>query len=205
MSYPLYKDGKIKMYWEDFKSPKEFLSDQVEGLEGVRKWLLDIIPDNESILDIGCGPGHVSEIFRSAGRNNSYIGVDNYERVLNYAKSLFPHVDFRNMDANFLSFPDNSQDNCILFTVIEMMPDFRKPIEEAVRVAKKKVIITTFTKPTNERTINLHTVSSHGDYILEINERDLTRHLDSFGYKVRRGELSDRNGTTQYWYWIIEK
>ena len=193
------------MYWTDFKSPQEFLTDEVDGLEGVRKWLLEVIPDNESILDIGCGPGHISEIFRLAGRNNSYIGVDNDERNLGYAKSLFSQMDFRSMDANFISFPDNLQDNCILFTVIEMMADFRKPIEEAVRVAKKRVIITTFTQPTNERTKNLHAVSPHGDYIVKINCTDLIKHINSFGYKTLSGELKDKTGRTQYWYWVIEK
>lgn len=205
MAYPTYNDGKIKMYWTAFRTNQEFLNDPVDGLPGVRKWLLEVIPDNESILDIGCGPGHVSKVFRAASRSNTYLGIDNDERVLGYAKELFPSETFKNMDAHFIDLEDGSFDNCILFTVVEMLPDFRKPIDEAIRVAKKRVIITTYIQPYSGRDTNLHEVNTHNDYVVRINGERFSQYIESFGHKITAGKLKDKSGKTQYWYWIIEK
>ena len=34
---------------------------------------MEAIPDKESVLDIGCGPGHISEIFKQADRKKVEI------------------------------------------------------------------------------------------------------------------------------------
>ena len=93
MRYARLPSGKIKCYWVG-QDPVWIYRDRVDGINGVRKWLLDVIPNNESILDIGCGPGQVSEIFRSAGRQNDYLGVDNAPETIELAKSFFPQANF---------------------------------------------------------------------------------------------------------------
>lgn len=202
MRYARLPSGKIKYYWVDQDSV--WISrDQIDGINGVRKWLLDVIPDNESILDIGCGPGQVSEIFRLAGRKNNYLGVDNDPNSIELAKSLFPQANFEPHDANFLPYKDGSFDNCILFTVIESMFDFRKAVEEAARVAGKRVIITTFIPLSDGPDYNRHVMNNLGDYVVSINKKRFLDHINSLG-KVTSGTL-DLEGKTQYWWWVIDK
>ncbi len=204
-NYKTFPDGKIKYYWEDYKGNFDlFLADKVDGLNGCRKWLLGVIPDKETVLDIGCGPGHISEIFYRAGRTNGYLGVDNDIKIVELARSLFPSAQFDCQDANFLPYSDNSIDNCILFTVLESLPDFRKPIDEAIRVAKKRVIITLFIPLTDEPTYNTHKVNAHGDYVVEINQHKFITYLNSFNFPVSSGVL-EQDEKVQYWWWVIEK
>ena len=202
-AYATYANGKIKYYWEG-NSPSVFLDDPIDGLRGAREWLLDVIPDKESILDIGCGSGHVSEIFKRARRNNEYIGIDNNIKFIEQARLLFSDYQFDCQDANFLPYKDNSFDNCILFTVIEMLADFRRPIDEAVRVAKKRIIITLFISLTDKISYNKHKVNSYGDYVVKINEKKFIDYIKSFGYSITYLELV-QEGKIQYWCWIINK
>lgn len=202
MKWARLPSGKIKYYWVG-RDPEWISTDRINGIHGVRKWLLDIIPDGESILDIGCGPGHVSEIFRLAGRKNDYLGIDNDDKGLELAKSLFPEAKFDCQDANFLPYPNGSFDNCILFTVVESMADFRRAVEEAVRVARKRVIITTFVPLTEAQDKNTHIVNNLADYIVNINKKRFLDHITSLG-SVTSGVLS-KNGKDYYWWFIIDK
>lgn len=200
--YARLPSGKIKYYWIG-RDSSWIQTDQVDGVHGVRKWLLDIIPDKESILDIGCGPGHVSAVFKLAGRKNNYLGVDNDASIVEYAQSLFPEVKFECFDANFLPYGNNSFDNCILFTVVEAMADFRKPIEEAVRIAIKRVVITTFVSLVDTPDRNEHIVNNLSDYVVSINRKRFLDHISKFG-KITSGILK-KNGKIEYWWWVINK
>lgn len=200
--YARLPSGKIKYYWVG-RDPSWIQTDQVDGVHGVRIWLLDIIPDKESILDIGCGPGQVSEVFRQAGRENDYLGVDNDPSIIEYARSLFPQAKFECHDANFLPYENNSFDSCILFTAVEAMPDFRKPIEEAARIARKRVIITTFIPLVDTPDRNEYIVNNLADYVVSINKKRFLNHINQFG-AVTSGVL-EKNGKIEYWWWIINK
>lgn len=63
--------------------------------------LLDPQPA-ETILDLGCGSGQLTnEIYGSGAR---VIGIDSSAEMVEAAKSNFPEIDFRVMDATELSF-----------------------------------------------------------------------------------------------------
>ena len=194
---------RMKMYWQGRKDVESIFVDPVDGLNGVRKDLLNIIPDGESILDIGCGLGHITEIFRLAGRKNTYLGVDVNLEVITWAKNRFGDK-FDLQDANFLPYIDNSFDNCILFTVVEMLPDFRKAVEEAVRVSKKRVVIALWKTLQDAPDKNDHGVNNVGEYCVNINRERFLKHLNSFGYPVIASTLNS-NFKTEYWMWVIKK
>ena len=84
-----------------------------------------------------------------------------------------------------------------------MVCDYRKVIEEAVRVAQKRVIMTTFIPMIKEPDKNGHRVNSFGDYVVNINEKKFIDFIKPFG-KISSGELK-KDGKIEYWYWIIEK
>lgn len=195
----------MKMYWEkDGENIDWFLTDAVQGLEGCRKWLLEVIPDNESILDIGCGPGHVYEIFKKANRSNDYLGIDIDPNYLKLAQTFFPGIQTRQTDTFFLPWRSEGFDNSIFFSVLEMLPDYRKPIDEAIRVTKKQVIITTYIPLIDGHDENALAVNYPQGYIVRFNKDNFLKYLNSFGYPIVSGELVYQN-QTKYWYWIIQK
>lgn len=192
------------MYWVNRDNPTEFLSHPIDGVDGIaRKWLLDKIPDNESVLDIGCGAGHIAEVFRKNGRHNEYHGLDRDETI-EFARSLFPYAKYSYADANFLPCEDNSWDNCILFTVVEMMPDFRKAVDEAFRVCKKRTIITIYRPLIDGPDKNHHKVNQFADCVVDINRDKFLNYINSLTDKIETG-IIEHEGKIEYWYWILNK
>lgn len=196
----------MRYYWELEGKPETgwFLDDKVYGVSGCFQWLLEVIPDNESVLDIGCGPGTMYEVFKRAKRNNDYLGIDVDSQYLKLAEKLFPGISTRQTDAFFLPWGDDTFDNTVLFTVLDCVPDFRKPVDEAFRTAKKQVIITIWVPLIEERDYNAMAVAFPPEYVVRINKDKFNNYLKSFGKKITNGTIKVDNKPWYYW-WIIDK
>lgn len=55
----------------------------------------------DSVLDVGCGTGHLYEAIKN--KIKSYVGIDNNERVVKLAKEKHPNLRIELADANDLS------------------------------------------------------------------------------------------------------
>lgn len=104
-----------------------------------RLWMVEQVNDGESLLDVGCGPGVNYE--QLLVKNIDYVGIDIGTEFVQACQEMFPEGDFRFGDAMELDFPDNSFDTVLLCHVIENTINYQDPIREALRVAKKRVII----------------------------------------------------------------
>lgn len=112
-----------------------------------RKIITDFINDGESVLDVGCGPGWNYEHFQQFGPKVSrYKGLDYSKMMIEGAKSKYPEAQFMVGDCRKLKEKSKTWDVVILQDVLEHTNGYRKPVKEALRVAKKRVIIT-FWKP----------------------------------------------------------
>lgn len=74
-----------------------------------------------AVLEIGCGRGYGSEIFR--GRADKFIGVDLSMDFLSEAKDLLPKSQFIQSNGSALPFNENSFDTIISLEVIEHLKD----------------------------------------------------------------------------------
>jgi SAM-dependent methyltransferase len=176
-----------------------------------------LINDGESVLDVGCGPGWNLDHFQSFGPSvGKYRGLDYSERfvrvanerwvgreaffathVVNYqgeknnnlsdALPLFRLGDVRNIEE-----PDKSWDVVILQDVLEHTNGYKQPIQEALRVAKKRVIITFW-----------HLADSDSPHINDdgddgwgawYDKREWEKHLDSLGihWLLDEAEIGNR-------------
>jgi SAM-dependent methyltransferase len=86
------------------------------------------------VLDVACGPGRVAAA--AAARGAAAVGVDFSDRMVAHARGLFPALDIRHAEAEFLPFADDSFDAVIVnFGVHHFSrPDFA--MVEAQRVLK---------------------------------------------------------------------
>src|ERR1700732_3202991 len=66
---------------------------------------------NMSILDVGCGPGYVSDA--AAGRGAKSTGLDFSNEMVAIAKKMFPQIEFKEGDAQDLPFADASFDRVL--------------------------------------------------------------------------------------------
>lgn len=65
------------------------------------------------VLDVGCGPGHVTEFLRNAG--GKAVGIDLSSAMVEEASRQFPECDFRVADVRDLPFEDGSVDGIVAF------------------------------------------------------------------------------------------
>lgn len=91
---------------------------------------------DKDVLEIGCGSGYGAHLLSSLNPK-SYIGLDVMEEQIALAKKQYPHFQFIVQGAEDLGqFTDASKDVVIIFGVLHHIPDWRKAIDEIVRVLK---------------------------------------------------------------------
>ena len=91
---------------------------------------------NKDVLEIGCGSGYGADLLNQLNPK-SYIGLDVMEEQIELARVKYPQFEFLLQDATDLSqFSTASKDVVIIFGVLHHIPDWRKAIDEIVRVLK---------------------------------------------------------------------
>lgn len=89
---------------------------------------------DKDILEIGCGNGHGGYLLNQLGPQ-SYIGLDVMEEQIEIARRKYPQYQYIVQDATDLSqFANASKDVVIIFGVLHHIPEWRKTIDEIVRV-----------------------------------------------------------------------
>ena len=89
---------------------------------------------NKIVLDVGCGTGYGTAIL--AERAAQIIGIDNSNSAISFAKRRYPKVDFRQMNAQQLRFPDAFFDLIFSSENFEHLPDQASHLRELRRVLK---------------------------------------------------------------------
>ncbi|MFL6076654.1 MAG: class I SAM-dependent methyltransferase [Mycobacteriales bacterium] len=73
------------------------------------------------LLDLGCGPGHISSYLRSRGRE--VLGVDLSPRMVEIASARYPDVEFRVGDMRALDLPDGGYGGVVApYSLIHLTP-----------------------------------------------------------------------------------
>lgn len=94
-----------------------------------------MIDDKKSILEIGCGPGALSQSLNRWYPNAKITGIDRDSNFIEFAKQNSPNVTFIEGDATNLPFNDESFDVVISYTVQEHIEP-SKFFGEQLRVLK---------------------------------------------------------------------
>lgn len=96
-------DQLATSYDKRYIEPIHFIED------AIIKWRLDdILNDSDSIVDIGCGTGHLITIAQIEPSN--YLGVDISEKMILEAEKKYPEWEFWNEDACSLVLSNNKFD-----------------------------------------------------------------------------------------------
>lgn len=114
----------------------------------IREHILEFINNNDSVLDVGCASGgtylHIKDF---SFKKIKYKGIDYVENFIESCKKRHPEANWEVSDARDLIENDKSWDVVLLYDTLDylMNPDrplkWKKAIDEAVRVAKKRIII----------------------------------------------------------------
>lgn len=103
----------------------------IRGLEGI---------SFDRVLDIGCGFGEYCAL---AGKNRSYVGVDNSFTHLRFAQTRYPRHQFALAQAPALPFVDQSFDLVLLIDTAHHFSDeqFRQTLTEMRRLSRRYLVI----------------------------------------------------------------
>lgn len=125
-------------YWEN-QDPEHYGSGiNYDG----KKFVVHLLGECDSILDAGCGNGLVYKAITEAGvKILKYKGVDLSKSFIEYNKKAYPEAEWEVCDINKLNEPDESYDDVLLVHCVEAMDNYEKPLTEALRVAKKRVVL----------------------------------------------------------------
>lgn len=173
-----------------------------EGSEN-RKMIFKYLEPHQSVLDVGCGNGINLGHALQMGFMIDYMGVDSSKMFIKSCKKRFPDWKGKFVvgDANNLLFLDKSFDVVILQDVLEHLEYYDKAINEALRIAKKRVIICLWRQ--------LH---DSPDFLqpkgLDINEANTYNRqsfedfIHSSGWTIEK-DYTDHN--REHWYYILTR
>jgi SAM-dependent methyltransferase len=90
----------------------------------------------KDVLEIGCGSGYGAFLLNQL-QPKSYIGLDIMNEQVELARRHFPQFQFLIQDAEDLGqFASGSKDVIVIFGVLHHIPDWRRTIDEIMRVLK---------------------------------------------------------------------
>jgi ubiquinone/menaquinone biosynthesis C-methylase UbiE len=101
-------------------------------------WLLTHFPGAHTILEVGCGSGHFTRWFSAQGILT--VGLDVSVNMILAAKSINGQKLLLG-NALHLPFPSKSFDITAMITTLEFLPDPAWSLAEALRIARKGVIL----------------------------------------------------------------
>jgi phosphatidylethanolamine/phosphatidyl-N-methylethanolamine N-methyltransferase len=96
------------------------------------------VQPNEKILEVGIGTGLALPMYP---RHCQIVGIDFSEGMLEKAKQRaaehqMSHVQLHRMDAGAMEFADDSFDTVVAAYVVTAVPDYRKVVNEMIRVCR---------------------------------------------------------------------
>ncbi|MCP9440211.1 MAG: methyltransferase domain-containing protein [Nitrospira sp.] len=96
------------------------------------------VQPGETVLEVGVGTGIALPMYPSHCR---IVGIDLSEGMLAKAKERvealrLSHVQLHRMDAGAMEFPDDSFDTVVAAYVVTAVPDYRKVVNEMIRVCR---------------------------------------------------------------------
>lgn len=163
----------VKKQLEDYRNGQPL--DVYDNIIDIIKSNIDI-DESKRILEIGCSSGYYNEALKIKGVTAEYSGCDYSEVFIDFARKLYPDIDFQVQDARALTYPDGSFDIAVSGGCLLHIMDYEKAITETARVAKDYVIFHR-TPVLHKKETSYFIKTAYGVKMFEIhfNERELLR------------------------------
>ncbi len=103
----------------------------------------------ESILDVGCGEGVLTEEWAGRLGDGRIVGIDLDDPKLRaeWDKRGRPNLEFRVEEATSLSFADDEFDTATAIEVLEHVPEPEATLAEMARVARRRLLVSVPREP----------------------------------------------------------
>jgi ubiquinone/menaquinone biosynthesis C-methylase UbiE len=198
-------------YWDELMGTDEgaaqYMDTYGEGPGTETRHIIGaFINDGESVLDVGCGPGWNYDHFLAHGPVVSeYLGLDYSSRFVRVANQRHPDK-YQMGDCRKLMQSEDSWDVVILQDCLEHTSGYKEPIMEALRVAKKRVIITFWKASFQDDNSSEDQINDDGNdgYGATYNRTNFENYLDLLGYHWLTTETTPA-ANRWHRYYVIDK
>lgn len=200
-------NGSDSKYWEDFftdESAATYMADYGEGIGSpLRHKIGSLLKQEERVLDVGCGPGWNFDHFLKHGPSVYYRGTDYSERFIRVANQRTGINIFKVGDVRHIEEPDGSFDVVIMQDCLEHTDGYEKPLQEALRVATKRVVITFWhLQDEDDPHINVDGGDTFGAWY---DKREWENHLISLNLNWYHEEMPRKQQDTKWDIYVIDK
>ncbi len=101
--------------------------------------ILDLIPENASVLDLGCGDGGLLAALRDRGYEQ-LVGVEVVQNGIHLAAALGLNVIDHDLNEGLPAFTDQQFDVVVLSETLQVVSNIESLLKEMLRVGKKSIV-----------------------------------------------------------------
>lgn len=196
-------------YWDDLLEDDDhaatYMDTYGEGPDFETRFFIgSFVNEGESVLDVGAGPAWNYEHFKKHGPNVIYKAYDYSERFVRTANNRIGAEIVHLGDVRKITEEDLSWDVVVMQDVLEHTNGYEEPIREALRVAKKRVIISFWhlIEDQDAEHINDDGKDGWGAWYARPN---LEKFLNSLDYVWFDAEISPEGKNHPWNFFIIDK
>lgn len=120
-AWEVWDEDRSNQYIRRYGTPQN-----PEPKHGRRMKLVASLLEGRTVLDVGCGIGHLYPHIKDT---HSYLGIDNSDWMLQLARELQPECNFQKGDMYDLS-PFGSFDSVVCQSLLIHLPEISRPIRE---------------------------------------------------------------------------
>ena len=119
---------------------KKWRSTEAELFTSEKEPLDRILRDGQSVLDVGCAAGGLYAVLKKKHRGLRYTGIDLDAACVEAARKEHPDAEFLSGELPEAKLPEDRFDAVVSLMTMSMQPDYKKLIQELVRVSNRYVL-----------------------------------------------------------------
>ena len=152
--------------------------------------------DQPKILELGCGPGNVTNFLKNRFPESRILAIDLAPKMIEIARTQRPDVDFRVMDVRDISGLDGKFDAVMCSFCLPFLSktDAAKLIADCANQLVSGGVLYISTMEGSEERAGFETTSFSGDTEIYFNyhrQADLERAFVQSGFEIRQIKLQD--------------
>lgn len=164
-------------------------------------WIENWIAPDQTLLEVGSGPGSVLSVFRKAGYKIDGIDI----RDSSFRKDLKPTL----YDGAQMPLTDRSVDAALLLTMLHHTPEPDLILREAMRVAKRLIIIedvyeTPFQRKYTKLADKITNLEFFGHPHTNRDDLEWRATFEKFGWTLRYAKVHSLAGIFQQAVYVVE-
>jgi 2-polyprenyl-3-methyl-5-hydroxy-6-metoxy-1,4-benzoquinol methylase len=146
------KDKEIKQFYSALTFPGKYQTKDItyhlpKTVNRYINILYSNINDGDSIIDLGCGSGLITNIIASKYKNSKITAVD-FCNSIKYAESFSKDNDIKNVSytkKDILALGESKKYDVVMCVgVLHHIPKFAKAVEKIKKLANKKIILSVY-------------------------------------------------------------